>query len=164
MKVFLDTVWGPPGYESGSGGDPIFARPYLDFVSQYIEERGIKSVLDLGCGDGRLTEAMDWHDASYTGMDIKLGHDILTDELPDADLVLVKDVLQHWSNADIQAMHSRLMRFPAVLITNSILPNTNQDIVTGQWRGLNLTQDPFYWNVVEVFRWQGDETKSVVLL
>lgn len=162
MDIFRDLEWEG---NSGPGSDPDNAAPYLDFVSNYIKDNAVQSVLDLGCGDGRLAGAMNWHGASYTGLDIKYGDNVLTCNLPQADLVLMKDVLQHWCNDDIQRMKARLLCYRQVLITNCCdLWRTNEDIPTGYARALNLSLPPFNWPVKEVFRWHGDETKSVVTL
>ena len=160
MDIFLELDWDGG---SGPGSDPDKAQPYLKFVSEYIRIHNVRSVLDLGCGDGRLAEATDWRGASYVGLDIKTGHDILTCKRPEADLVLVKDVLQHWSNAAIDQIFPRLYGCKHVLITNCCDPfKTNEDITTGYARALDLAAEPFNWPVREVLRWRGDETKAVV--
>ena len=162
MDVFVGLDWGG---NSGPGSNPDDAIPYLIFLERYVQQYGISSVLDLGCGDGRLAAATDWSTATYNGLDIKNGFDITECELPEADLVIVKDVLQHWSNEAIKRMLPRLQSFPHVLITNCCDPwKTNEDITTGDARGLDLSAPPFSWPVEEVFRWRGHETKSVVRL
>lgn len=162
MEIFKDLVWEG---NSGPGSNPADAIPYLIFLERYVAQYGIESVLDLGCGDGRLAAATDWGTASYTGLDIKDGYDILTCDLPEADLVIIKDVLQHWSNEAVNSMRPRLVGYPHVLITNCCDPwRTNEDIETGDARALDLMKDPFNWPVEEVFRWRGHETKSTVRL
>lgn len=157
-----ESLW---GNDSGPGSDPIDARPYLTFLSRYISTNDIKSVLDLGCGDGRLARETDWHSARVVGLDIIYGFDVRTCTLPFANLAIMKDVLQHWPNTDIQAILPRLRKFEHVLLTNCCDPwRTNEDIVTGDARALDLSIEPFNWPVVEVFRWKGHETKSVVRL
>lgn len=149
------------GGNSGPGSCPVNAGPYLRWLELYIRLHRITSVIDLGSGDGRLARATDWGGASYRGLD--LPDDIRSCALPPADLALCKDVLQHWPTADIQAMRRRLAAYPRVLITNCADPyDTNQDIPMGACRALDLAAPPFRWPVTEVFRWHGDETKSVV--
>ena len=58
----------------------------------------------------------------------------------------MKDVLQHWPNADIIAFLPSLRRFRYCLITNdcAIVGRTvNADIAPGEWRGIDLSQPPF---------------------
>lgn len=160
MTIAAPMLWGG---SSGPGSDPAVAAPYLRFLERYIREHKIARVLDLGCGDMRLARATDWDDAWYTGIDFP--HDIRSCRLPAAGLVLLKDVLQHWPNADITAFRSRLAAYPRVLITNCCDPfRTNEDIPFGHCRALDLAAPPFSWPVREVFRWHGDETKAVVEL
>ena len=75
--------------------------------------------MDAGCGDWSFSSTIDWGDASYLGVDIasdvidavrkkhekgkitfRVGD--ITEELPAADLLISKDVLQHLSNALVQ--------------------------------------------------------------
>lgn len=77
-----------------------------------------------------------------------------------ADLVVIKDVLQHWSTREIHAFLFRA-NFRRMLITNcNYGPTVNTDIETGGWRALDLTKPPFEVGEV-VFHW---ETKDVVLI
>ena len=133
-----------------------------------MHEHGIKSVLDLGCGDGRLAAAMHWP-GTYTGLDVAADRahrdDIRSCPLPPADLVIIKDVLQHWPAADILAFRQRLAGYRHVLITNSAAGvATNADIEAGGFRSLDLAEPPFMWPVTEVFRWEADEPKVTVRL
>jgi len=77
-----------------------------------------------------------------------------------ADLLVMKDVLQHWSNDDVARFLARI-DFKRALITNcNYGPTVNTDIVTGGWRALDLTKPPFEIGRV-VFKWA---TKDVVLI
>lgn len=164
VRIFGSARWGEPGEQSGSGSDPEVAMPYLKFLSDYMHEHEIKSVLDLGSGDGRLAAAVHWP-GTYTGLDALNGDDIRTCPWPDADLVLVKDVFQHWPAADIQALLPRLEAYPHVLITGSAAGvRVNEDIAAGGFRSVDLAAEPFSWPVTEVFRWVGDEEKMTVRL
>ena len=75
--------------------------------------------------------------------------------LPGADLCLIKQVLQHWSNADILALLPRLDVYEHILVldgwlTASATPSRNVDIPTGaDYRrgGLYLEAPPFNWPI-----------------
>lgn len=81
--------------------------------------------------------------------------DLGRDRLPAADLCLIKQVLQHWSNADILALLPRLDAYDHVLILDgwlaaSATPGRNRDIPTGgrsRPGGLYLEAPPFNWPI-----------------
>ena len=83
---------------------------------------------------------MDWTGIDYLGVDVsKVALEntrgfarpgvafrqlnAVTEPLPPADLLVAKDVLQHWSNADILALLPKLSSFRYALITNGFLPD-----------------------------------------
>lgn len=126
--------WGGRG--SGGGSDPLGARPYCEFVFDYIKDLGIESVVDVGCGDWQM-----WPDGAfldgprYVGLDVAssvvqrnlrlfgnanrtFAHmDGVEDSLPPADLMLCKEVVQHLSNDDTFALLERaIRRYPHVVI------------------------------------------------
>ena len=78
--------------------------------------------------------------------------DIATDSLPTADIVLIRQVLQHLSNKEVQSIISKLSAYKYVILTEH-LPNgsfePNKDIISGQGirlkkqSGLNLLIPPF---------------------
>jgi SAM-dependent methyltransferase len=180
---YADGWWGRTGseaYFSGTGSLPENVGPYLRVVSEYIRKNAIRSVVDLGCGDFRASGALDLDGARYLGVDIVsrvIDHntrhfgssrirfarlDVGRDPLPAADLCLIKQVLQHWSNAEILALLPRLDVYEHVLIldgwlTASATPGRNVDIPTGaDYRrgGLYLEAPPFNWpiDVLRVYR------------
>lgn len=66
------------------------------------------------------------------------------------DLVICKDVLQHWSNDEIdQFLKLTIGWYPFMLVTNcnydppAIWPSVNTDIQTGDWRPLDIMKSPF---------------------
>ena len=166
---------------SGPGSTLEASAPYREFLTAFIRAHGVRSVVDLGCGDFVVMGATDLMGASYRGIDcieerieanrakapgvrFDVG-DLTTYPIPRADLLLCKDVLQHWATADVQEWLARLRRSPTwcwALITNCVSgPGpVNGDIETGRWRNLDLTAPPFEVGEV-VFGWS---TKQVVLL
>ena len=122
---------------SGSGSREEMTREYRAFLRTFVHDNQIASVVDLGCGDWQIARHLDWTGIDYTGVDVSsvvlndtksfaregvrfLHANAVTDPLPAADLLIVKDVLQHWSNADILAFLPRLQNYRLALITNWI--------------------------------------------
>jgi hypothetical protein len=77
-------------------------------------------------------------------------------DLPKADLLLCKDVLQHLPNDLIQQYLAFFKtRFNAMLITNDDYPEDiiNRDIQIGGWRSLRLEREPFLERACIVKSW-----------
>lgn len=147
---------------SGSGSLVHFARPYMNFLQDFVKNNEIKSVVDAGCGDWTFSRHMDWRGCDYIGFDvvksvvernqkyfsspsIQFVHsNFIAMELPPADLLICKDVLQHCTNDDILAFISQFKNYKHCLITNDIEPcDINTLIKRGEWRPVDLTKPPF---------------------
>jgi hypothetical protein len=186
MKSHRDIFTPQYTERSGPGSTLAFSEPYRDFVSTFIAAMKIDTVHDLGCGDMTVSGNIDLHGAHYIGADVieerihrnELKHpdrlfvaaDLRT-QIPCADLVLCKDVIQHWSSDDIMDWLAMMVRAPFrfALITNCNytsddwrIPAVNSSIETGSWRPVDLTAKPFSIGD-KVFSW-GDPNKDVVLL
>jgi hypothetical protein len=70
---------------------------------------------------------------------------LITDPLPDADAVLCRDCLVHLSHQDVLAALDNVRRSKAnwFIATTYTGNRPNVDILTGQWRTLNLQLPPF---------------------
>lgn len=161
IEIYEKNLW---GVGSGPGSDPKNAEPYLNLLSQYLNASDIHSIFDLGCGDWRLMSTLTVPaDKIYTGFDlvpnviennIKLyqKNNIMfhvingTEDLKDkhADLLVVKDVIQHWPNEQITYfLNNILPNFKYALITNDFNQNNNSNINPGQFRCIDLEAAPF---------------------
>ncbi|GAG59286.1 unnamed protein product [marine sediment metagenome] len=71
--------------------------------------------------------------------------DAVQDDLPRADLVICRDCLVHLSYADISRALQNIKKSGAKYFLTTTFPNLaeNRDIKTGDWRPLNLQQEPF---------------------
>lgn len=58
------------------------------------------------------------------------------------DLLILRDVMQHWPNADIDYLIENILpSFKYALLTNDYSPSpVNNDISPGQYRGINLSK------------------------
>lgn len=180
---------------SGPGSTEEASRPYREFLEQFVRHGPykIRSILDLGCGDLEVMSRIDLRGIHYHGVDIirdrqldnmrrhptkrfSVG-DARTFALKGSDLLVMKDVLQHWDNSEVVAFLQRFGQgnIKYALITNDNYgPTVNQDAQTGTWRALDLTKTPFtgiagICSAEVKFSWQcrrGEfiDTKDVVLL
>lgn len=129
-EVYRNNSWGGNSGEfySGPGSDRDAANSFVDCVNSFIGEHNIKSVVDLGCGDFRVSSRLS-QDIQYVGVDVvpgliahnnaKFGNervrfelrDIIRDELPDGELCILRQVFQHLSNRQIEAILPKLNKY-----------------------------------------------------
>lgn len=144
-RIYRDNLWGGEKGEfySGPGSDDHVGVEYAKAIKDYIAKHNIKKVLDIGCGDFRIARQFITPDIEYIGVDVvpdliesnqkKYGSanisfrciDATKDELPDAELCLIRQVLQHLSNAHIQTILSKCGKFPHLVISEHILVGDN---------------------------------------
>lgn len=149
--------------EPADGSTLAYTQRYRAFIEQFCIEHGIASVLDAGCGDWTFMQAIDWRRVRYVGMDLDPamvernrarfpGVEFIVGDVRDLsghagfDLLIVKDVLQHWSHRSIHAFldQAALARFRHVLLVNcDDEGDAPADIPDGEWRPLNLMSAPF---------------------
>ena len=174
--IYNTDVWRQPGekqlkYYSGRGSDDEFTRRYVEVVSDFIRQNRIRTVLDIGCGDFRVGRQLISSNPgiSYTGVDIVepliqhntesygnlagvrfLCLNAVRDPLPDAELVLIRQVLQHLSNKNISTILHKLRKYRWILASDAVLPTStpcsNDDMRDGhvvRERGLFLEKEPF---------------------
>lgn len=121
------------GEGSGVGSKAKYCWDYVTFLQQFLAKHSVRSVLDVGCGDWQFSQFIDWTGINYTGMDVvrqvidsnrdKFDYprikfvygDALVDEIPPADLLIVKDVIHHLKHKDVQRLVDRSKAYPLVL-------------------------------------------------
>ncbi len=170
---------------SGAGSREELTRDYRAFLQDFLRHNAIASVVDVGCGDWQFSRHIDWSGIDYTGIDASavalentrafarpgvrfLHADATRDALPAADLLIAKDVLQHWSNADIHAFLPGLQNYKAALITGSFpqaaMAHVNRDMPAGaNFRPVDLHWPPFDVPGRFVFSFAAGDPKLVFL-
>ncbi len=150
---------------SGVGSTAHATLLYRTYLQQFLAEHDIHSVVDAGCGDWEFSQSIDWTGIDYKGYDIvpsvveqdvkRFGKpniqfftaDIVTTDLPPADLLISKHVLQHLPTAAVQQFLLQARKYKHVLLVDGVdrvtLTGTNTDIAPGQYRTLDVTQPPF---------------------
>lgn len=158
--IYKEQRWGDG---SGPGSSPANTIEYRGFVERFMHANSIRRVTDLGCGDWQFSHLIDWSQVEYLGLDLvpeiiannrsrfaapNLRFEELTaiDDMPNGDLLLSKEVLQHLPNQMIieyLAVIRRKYRF--ALLTNAIEPaaQANADIPAGACRAVRLQEAPF---------------------
>jgi SAM-dependent methyltransferase len=187
--VYKRAVWGTNAEGQGtSGGGSTMKNTviYRAFLQQFMEDKGVTSVVDAGCGDWEFSQSINWDGIDYKGYDIVdsvieenkkkfakpniqfFAGNIVTDELPAADLLICKQVLQHLPSKDVATFLKKLPKYKHVLITNSVgqdfsAPNT--DIAPGDYRTLDITVPPFDVKGAKILTWwDGSHMQQVVYI
>lgn len=187
--IYSDALWGKnqegKGF-SGNGSRVENTTSYMTFLENFLHENQIKSVVDIGCGDWTFSQHINWDNIDYVGYDVVksvidqdsarfssahikfICDDCVKVDLPQADLLICKDVLQHLPNKTIQALLDKFSHYKYCLITNDIYPKTaavdNPDISLGDWRSIDLTKPPFNAKGIKVFTYRSGYTTKQVLL
>ena len=148
---------------SGSGSTLEQTMELRSQLPVLLKELGVRSMLDAPCGDFNWMRHLVAGIERYTGVDVvpdliganqrKYGDsirqfrvaDICRDPLACADLILCRDCLVHLSFADIARAIGNFRRSGSryLLTTTFTDLQANVDIVTGEWRPLNLVLPPF---------------------
>lgn len=177
-QVYALNLWGgnATNFYSGEGShNPDFVTPYLRVLKSFLSSfESPLIVCDLGCGDFNVGKELVSHTKNYVAVDIVpslIVHnrnkfkqenlefqclDIAVDKLPSGDCVLLRQVLQHLSNTEVDAVLRKLTSFKYIVLTEHLpkgdfLPN--KDIISGQGirlkkqSGINLTAPPFNFKV-----------------
>jgi hypothetical protein len=153
------------GYESlsGPGSSLSHTGEIRQTLPSLIREIGARSLLDAPCGDFNWMKEVALGVEQYIGIDLLskvieqnqrnyaepgrkfMKLDITRDTLPEADLILCRDCLVHFSYKDIKdAIRNFKKTKSRFLLTTTFSDRqTNNDIVTGDWRPLNLQLYPF---------------------
>jgi len=179
-QIYDKKLWGNgiSEFYSGIGShDPDLINPYIEVVTSFLTSfKKPLSVCDLGCGDFNVGKALVEYTQKYIAIDIVEGliqhnkktfkekhlafHclDIAVDDIPSGDCALLRQVLQHLSNAEIQQIVSKLIHFKYVIVTEHVPKGSfvpNEDIISGQGirlkkqSGVNLQASPFHFKVKE---------------
>jgi SAM-dependent methyltransferase len=188
-KIYRDADWGTNAGgvgNSGTGSTLQATELYRRYLESFMKEHGIKSVVDAGCGDWEFSQKIDWSGIDYKGYDIVakvidankkqfakpnvqffVGN-MIEDDLPAADLLVSKHVLQHLPNADVKKfLDKQLKKYKHVLLTNGVnkmyLSGLNKDIKPGDYRELDITRPPFDVPAAkELTYWANDFMHQVV--
>jgi hypothetical protein len=151
---------GVPG--SGDGSSLEATAPLRERLPGLVRELAIKSFIDVGCGDFTWMRQVELG-CPYVGVDfvpavIEANHkafadadhafgvrNAITDELPEAEAVLCRDMLFHLSLADGRSALANILSKPRrfLIATTDGVTDVNGDIITGDYRARNLRRAPF---------------------
>lgn len=148
-EVYKNGHWGndsnSDGFYSGSGShDDDITRPYIQALSKFLLDMGKPDVVDIGCGDfavgsqlrpycgnyiaGDIVDTLiERNRKKYADLDVDFRViDIARDTIPSSKVLVVRQVLQHMSNADIKSfVLNSLQTCQYMVVTEHIPFNSN---------------------------------------
>ena len=146
-EIYINNLWSTDKncknrkFNSGLGShSKEIIDEYINSVVLFLKDLKVKpDVVDLGCGDFNVGKRISPLFESYTGVDIVeklvkrnnsifasdtisfVCKDITKDDLPRADMICVRQVLQHLSNADIANFLNKISLLQTLLILKPVL-------------------------------------------
>lgn len=161
-NIYATDGWGNKESKSGSGSTLASTQKIIGYLPLVFEQYAIKTFLDIPCGDFNWMKEVAFGEVHYVGADIVDGlieednkryasptrsfvvADLAADVLPKADLIFCRDCLVHLSYEDIYKALQNIRNSGATyLLTTTFSDHNNIDIVTGNWRPVNLQGPPF---------------------
>ncbi len=158
--IYLNNRWMSKESRSGPGSELGSTVGIREHLPKIINEYEFETILDIGCGDWNWFKEIDMP-VSYTGIDIvkpliekndkEYGNDKVKFLHMDGvnepygyyDLVIARDVLFHFSFADMFKFIANLKRSGTnYFLTTHSGNKQNKDIVTGDWREINIFAEP----------------------
>ena len=193
-QVYELNLWGGDHGEfySGDGSHhSAIVGPYIKVVSEFLKSfHKPLELVDLGCGDFNVGSQLCELVSKYTAVDIVeclihhnkktfkahnlnfINLDISQQALPKGDCAILRQVLQHLSNREVQRVVDKLSIYKYVILTEHIPKGSfspNVDLISGQGirlkknSGINLFEAPFNLKVkkakellsVDDLKWRG---------
>jgi SAM-dependent methyltransferase len=160
--IYRKNRWGGESV-SGEGSDINQTKSVRDKLPDLLQTYSVRTLLDLPCGTFYWMQKVDLGGIAYIGGDIvpelieqnnaryrSVSRefrvlDLIKDQLPPADLLLCRDCLIHLSFRDMESALRNIAQsgIPYLLTTNYPHITLNTDIVTGDFRAINLQLAPF---------------------
>ncbi len=161
-QIHRRNIWGYQETASGSGSTLQYTEKLRQDLPGLLTDLGVRTLLDVPCGDFHWMSQMELPVERYIGCDIvpelietaRSRHgrrdrefhtiDLCNDPLPDADLLLCRDCLIHLSEEmNFLALANILRSNVRYLLTTTYPDGKNRAIRNGNWFPVNLCAPPY---------------------
>lgn len=160
--IYRENRWKDTDSRSGPGSNLAQTAAIREAIPLLVQGLRCQSLLDIPCGDFHWMSEIEW-DIEYIGADIVAGLiqenqrmygranrnfiqlNIISDQLPQVDLIFCRDCLVHLSNAHILDTIKNIKSSGSTYLLTTTFTNrsSNDNIETGDWRPINLQRPPF---------------------
>jgi hypothetical protein len=194
-EVYSKNMWKQGDAQSGVGSEGPFADRYVTLVLEYAAKYGLRTVVDGGCGDFSVGSRLVPNFDEYTALDASSViiesnkrryaslervsfrvADMTAGTFPKADLILIRQVLQHLTNAQIARILANLeaSEWRRVLITedvcgagDEVVPNVDLPSHSVRTRvslgsGVYIDREPFNRAATRIAYIEGPESGLLV--
>lgn len=168
-SIYNNYGFGSTESRSGPGSTLDETKSIREKLVELINEKNIKSVIDIPCGDWNWMKEISENFDFYIGGDIVdecvtsnnekygsdkikfLNIDLLTDEIPEGDLLIVRDVIGHYPIEDGDLILKNILKSKCKYLLTTTTYNIlnkksiykNKTIDVGRHYMVNLMENPF---------------------
>tara|TARA_B100001057_G_C22655245_1_gene873718 strand:+ start:155 stop:925 length:771 start_codon:yes stop_codon:yes gene_type:complete len=176
ITIYEENLWQSKESISGEGSEISYTKPLREWMLKEISQLNIKVFVDAPCGDFNwMKTIIPKLSIKYIGLDIvpslinsnKIKYEsknvyfnvanICDDPLPDCDMIMVRDCLFHLSYEDINKFLKNLDKtnynylFTSTHLNENLNKFSNKDILTGDFRYIDLFSKPFNFNNSNIY-------------
>lgn len=161
--IYRKNLWQSTETASGLESNLDQTEVLIHLLPKIFQVLGTRRLLDVPCGDfywmqyvdlegihyhggDIVSELIEQNQARFAGPHIVFSEiDLTRSDLPEADLILIRDCFAFLSHIQIWRCLKNLMRHPFeyVLISTHNEIDINQPNESGLWRPVNLQREPF---------------------
>ena len=168
-QIYSKNFWHSNESGSGKGSEIIYTQNVRSWLIGAIPSYGVNRFVDAACGDFNwmklvvseldfqyygfdiVESVIDENIAKYSDDNVSFSvADICNDKLPDCDFLMIRDCLFHLSFSDINNILLNLSKtnYKFLITTTHLLQDDhlNQDIVSGDFRHIDIFKKPFNFN------------------
>lgn len=179
--IYYRNRWGDRESVSGRGSNLQQTLVIIKKIPVLLEKLDVKTMLDAPCGDFYWLKEAELNLDRYIGCDIvaelvtenqrRYGNetrefinlDLATDVLPQVDLIFCRDCLVHLSFKDALAVIKNFKKSKSQYLLTTTYPGIleNKDIITGDWRAIDLQLPPYNFpDMLEIIDEETTERKD----
>lgn len=155
-RVYKKNMWGGKRGEffSGPGSHNSSIKGYTDMVAKFVRDNNVETIVEIGCGDFKVTTAIlknlddakyEYHYIGYDVVKPLIAHnkslygskkvdfickDSCVGKIKSGDLLIIRQVLQHLNNKSIKQIIEKFANYKYILFTEHQASDIYGDTIT----------------------------------